>query len=347
MKKRLIIPFVFILAIVLVVLFARFWEGVGTAGTFSGTVFLYNERASILSVEKDEEGERVLVSVDLSDPSLVFVDEGQNSFTLKTLRRGFPVTVSGTWQGENVFTANKIVLARVPNIIVHTPEANITVTNPFVLTGEARVFENTFNYRIKDESGAVLSEGFDTAQSGDVGVFGPFSTLVFYEKSNAKKGTLEVFTHSAVDGSEIEKVTIPLLFKNDTTEETTTITLFWGSTARDPQTLECEKTYPVTRVVPKTITPARTALDLLLAGPTDEEKEAGYFSAIPKGVTLKSIVIEKNIARADFAKANWPTGGSCLVSAVRSEIENTLKQFATVKEVSISVEGKTEGVLEP
>lgn len=347
MKKRFIIPILFVLAIVVVALFARFWEGAGTAGTFSGTVFLYNERASILSVEKDGEGERVLVSVDLSDPSLVFVDEGQNSFILKTLRRGFPVTVSGFWQGEDALTASKIVLARVPNIIVYTPEVNTIVTNPFVLVGEARVFENTFNYRIKDESGAVLGEGFDTAQASDVGVFGPFSVLVFYEKSNAQKGTLEVFTHSAMDGSEIEKVTIPLLFKNEAVEETTTIALYWGSTAKDPNTNECEKTYPVTRTVPKTITPARTALDLLLAGPTEEEKKAGYFSSIPSGVSLKSITIEKNIARVDFAKTNWPTGGSCLVSAVRSEIENTLKQFSTVKEVSILVEGKTEGVLEP
>lgn len=347
MKKRLIIPLIFALSIVAVALFARFWEGEGTAGTFSGTVFLYNERAGILSVEKNGEEERVLVSVDLSNPNLIFRDEGQNSFTLKTLRRGFPVTVSGSWQGENVFIAETIILSRVPNIIVYTPEAGITVTNPFVLTGEARAFENTFNYRVKDESGTVLGEGFDTAQASDVGLFGPFSLLVFYEQSNATKGTLEVFAHSAMDGSEIEKVTIPLLFRSEAVSETTTLTLYWGSTARDPNTNECEKTYPVIRTIPKTITPARAALDLLLAGPTAEEKEAGYFSSIPAGVTLKSIAIEENIARVDFAKTNWPTGGSCLVSAVRSEIENTLKQFSTVKEVSILVEGKTEDVLEP
>lgn len=347
MKKRFIIPLFFILSIVVVALFARFWEGEGTPGTFSGTVFLYNERAGILSVEKNGEEERVLVSVDLSNPNLIFRDEGQNSFTLKTLRRGFPVTVSGLWQGENVFIAETIILSRVPNIIVYTPEAGITVTNPFVLTGEARVFENTFNYRVKDEGGAVLGEGFDTAQASDVGVFGPFSALVFYKKSNATKGVLEVFTHSAMDGSEIEKVTIPLLFKNEIVKETATITLYWGSTAKDPKTNECEKTYPVTRTVPKTITPARTALDLLLAGPTEAEKEEGFVSNIPSGVTLRNIVIEDNLARVDFNKNNWPSGGSCRMSAIRSQIENTLKQFPSVKEVVISVEGKTEGVLEP
>jgi hypothetical protein len=275
------------------------------------------------------------------------VDEGQGSFTLKTLHRGFPVTITGNWQGENVFVASKIVLLQVPNIIVYTPEAGATLTNPFVLTGEARVFENTFNYRIKDSQGAVLGEGFDTAKASDVGTFGPFSSLVFYKAGSVLNGTLEVFTHSAMDGSEIEKVTLPVIFKNTAVDNTTTITLYWGNTEKDPNTMHCEKTYPVTRTIPKTITPARAALDLLLAGPTKEEKEAGYISVIPTGVSLKSIIIEKNIAQADFAKPKWPTGGSCLVSAVRSQIENTLKQFPTVKEVSISVEGETEGVLEP
>jgi hypothetical protein len=255
MQKRFIIPLIFIFAIVVVALFARFWQGAGTPGTFSGKVFLYNEKAGVLSVEKDGQEEQTLVSVDVSSPDLVFVDEGQGSFTLKTLHRGFPVTITGNWQGENVFVASKIVLLQVPNIIVYTPEAGATLTNPFVLTGEARVFENTFNYRIKDSQGAVLGEGFDTAKASDVGTFGPFSSLVFYKAGSVLNGTLEVFTHSAMDGSEIEKVTLPVIFKNTAVDNTTTITLYWGNTEKDPNTMHCEKTYPVTRTTPKSYTP--------------------------------------------------------------------------------------------
>jgi spore germination protein GerM len=63
---------------------------------------------------------------------------------------------------------------------------------------------------------------------------------------------------------------------------------------------------------------------------------------------LKGIKIEGGVATVDFDKTLMDkVGGSCRVGAIRSQIENTLKQFSTIKEVIVSVGGKTEGVLEP
>jgi hypothetical protein len=40
-------------------------------------------------------------------------------------------------------------------------------------------------------------------------------------------------------------------------------------------------------------------------------------------------------------------GGSLRVMLIRKQIAQTLKQFPSVREVRIAIEGQTEGVLEP
>ncbi|MCL4535477.1 MAG: GerMN domain-containing protein [Bacteroidetes bacterium] len=40
-------------------------------------------------------------------------------------------------------------------------------------------------------------------------------------------------------------------------------------------------------------------------------------------------------------------GGPLMVKLLHDQIVSTLKQFSTVREVRVAVEGQTEGVLEP
>jgi spore germination protein GerM len=92
----------------------------------------------------------------------------------------------------------------------------------------------------------------------------------------------------------------------------------------------------------------RAALDELLKGPSVEEKEKGYLTAINEGVKVEKLTIENGVAKADFnSRLEEAVGGSCRVNLIRSQIVNTLMQFSTVKEVVISIEGKTEDILEP
>jgi spore germination protein GerM len=84
-----------------------------------------------------------------------------------------------------------------------------------------------------------------------------------------------------------------------------------------------------------------------LAGPTAAEKQAGYVSSIPAGVRLNSIRVENGTAFADFSSELNQGGGSCLVTAIRAQIEKTLEQFSTVNKVEISVAGDTDDVLQP
>lgn len=129
---------------------------------------------------------------------------------------------------------------------------------------------------------------------------------------------------------------------------TVSVQLFFGSSEKDPQSLHCDAVYPVARRIPQTSMPAHAALELLLDGPNQEEQARGYFTSIKPGVEVKSLSIDEGKARAEFNRAlDEDVAGSCRVTAIRSQIESTLKQFKSVREVEILVEGRTETVLQP
>ncbi len=135
---------------------------------------------------------------------------------------------------------------------------------------------------------------------------------------------------------------------NTNTEETMTVKVFFGNSIFDPEVLDCQKNFAVERTIPKTLAVARAALEQLLAGPTDAEKVEGYFTSINQGVKIQSLTIEDGVARVDFdEQLEFQVGGSCRVAAIASQIRETLKQFSTVTDVVISINGRTEDILQP
>ena len=105
---------------------------------------------------------------------------------------------------------------------------------------------------------------------------------------------------------------------------------------------------PVSRDVPATPAVGRAALGELLKGPTAEEKARGLSMPIPEGVRLLSLRIVDGTAYADFdRRLEEGVGGSLRVMTIRRSIELTLKQFSTVQRVVISIEGRTEDILQP
>lgn len=99
------------------------------------------------------------------------------------------------------------------NIRVTAPQPNEEVSLPLVIRGEARVFESVFAYRLRDADGSILFEGHAMANAPDTGQFGPFEISVTYLEPSGTSGILEVFSRSAKDGSEINRVAIPVRFK--------------------------------------------------------------------------------------------------------------------------------------
>ncbi|MDO8264948.1 MAG: GerMN domain-containing protein [Candidatus Parcubacteria bacterium] len=127
-----------------------------------------------------------------------------------------------------------------------------------------------------------------------------------------------------------------------------TVQVFFGNTIFDPEVIDCQKNFPVERKIAKTQAVATAALEQLLQGPTPAEKVQGYITSINPGVKIQSLIIENGTARVDFDETLQANiGGSCRVAAIRFQIYNTLKQFPTVKDTVISINGRTEDILQP
>lgn len=133
-----------------------------------------------------------------------------------------------------------------------------------------------------------------------------------------------------------------------TTPELTTLKVYFGNEVENPGALDCSKVYAVVRTVPKTEAVAQAAIEQLLTGPNAEEKRRGYFSALNPGAKLNSVAVREGIAYADFnSELGREVGGACLVTAIRAQIGETLKQFPTVTGVVISINGQSEDILQP
>jgi spore germination protein GerM len=94
---------------------------------------------------------------------------------------------------------------------------------------------------------------------------------------------------------------------------------------------------------------AEAVLRELLKGPTAAERQQGLASLIPEGAALRSVsVTETGVVRADFSEGlQEGIGGSMRVMGIRQQIEGTLMWISGITSVILSVEGQTEGVLQP
>jgi len=221
-----------------------------------------------------------------------------------------------------------------------------TVGTKFVIYGKGRAFENTINYRMSDDNGKQLYLGSFMTNAPDAGVFGYFSQevdLAKLLKTIPSVIRLDVFEISAKDGSDIHKTS----FRLNVDQSVTAVFAYFSNDNLDPE-ISCNKTFAVTRLVPKTQLVLRAAMEELLKGPAQSEAELGFGTLINPGVTINSAKISGDTATIDFSgKIEENAGGSCRVSAIRSQITNTAKQFPNIKNVIISVEGRTEDALQP
>ena len=106
---------------------------------------------------------------------------------------------------------------------------------------------------------------------------------------------------------------------------------------------------PVTRTV-NAVAPARAALAALLKGPTRQEEERGFGSLVNAGdFRIDSLTIEDGKAVVNFVPNSgwhgWP--GDLGPVRFKKAVELTLKQFATMKEVIVSLKGDKNFDAEP
>lgn len=224
-------------------------------------------------------------------------------------------------------------------ICVDNSVAQEALTNPFTATGSGLSFENTINYRLVDAEGNELIEGFTMAQAPDVGQPGDFSIRDFILRvPKTSKGTLEVFEYSAKDGEPIHKARISV----ELPTESMKTKIYLPSNTKD----DCGDVTPFEIDVVRSSLPVETAMRALLEiGPSISSKQ----TAIPKKTRLISLKVSNGTATVVLSpELGSYGGGSCNVGAIRSQIETTLKQFNSIKNVAIIEQGKTaEETLQP
>lgn len=230
-------------------------------------------------------------------------------------------------------------------INLESPKENDEIGLPLTLSGTASVFDNIFGYRLVNADGLKLLEGFIETHPASGSTSGPFSLSLNYPDAKTKTGTLEVMTFAPVGGEVLDTTSIPIRFAPVDAAE---VKVYFNNTKKDPKSLSCATTYPTVRRVAKTDATPAEAIREMLRGVSGIESDLGFMTAMNPGVELKSLLIENGVARADFNEALiHGVGGACRVSAIRSQIEHTLKQFPSVRSVTISVNGRSQDILQP
>ncbi len=234
-------------------------------------------------------------------------------------------------------------------ILVTTPQPNQIVSSPFTVEGQARgnwFFEASFPIQLIDDQGKILGQSYVQAQ-GDwmTENLVSFKGEINYQLAAKTTGKLVLKNDNPSGLPQYDKkIEIPVIISPS---QAITVKAFFSNNNLDRE-ITCNKVFAVERLVPKTVASARAALEQLLAGLSDQEKNQGYFTSINPGVKIQKLEITNGIAKVDFDETlERAAGGSCRVSAIRAQITETLKQFSTVKSVILSINGRTEDILQP
>jgi len=240
-------------------------------------------------------------------------------------------------------------------IKINSPRPNEAIGSPLIISGEARgywFFEASFPVKLYNKEGVLLTQV--VAQAGGDWMtedFVPFSAVLEFSPAGATNGklVLERDNPSGLPEND-DQLWLPINFEKQIsppTKEQMTVRVYFNNNKMDPE-FSCNKVFPLERTIAKTEAPARVAILYLLEGVTEDEKNNGYFTSINSGVKIQRLTIENGVAKIDFdEQMEYQMGGSCRVSAIRAQITETLKQFSTVEEVIISVNGRTEDILQP
>ncbi len=242
-------------------------------------------------------------------------------------------------------------------IAVDSPLPNTVVAeSPLSIYGQARgtwYFEGDFPVKLVDDNGFLL--GSSTAQATADWMtkeLVPFSVKLAFALPSTSKGRLILSKDNpSGKGANAAELSVPVRFAEaaNKSDKSMAVRIFLSHERfiNEPP-YDCSRTAAVERRVPKTTGVGKAAVEALLRGPTEEEAARGLNTQINPGVRLRSLSIEEGTAKVDFdERLQYQVGGSCRVTAIRAQITDTLKQFPTVEEVEISVNGKSKYILQP
>jgi len=247
--------------------------------------------------------------------------------------------------GNTILSSEKDV-----EFVIYNLKVGSEISSGYEISGEVIggwYFEGEFPVRVLSMNGDLLDTSIAYSQgdwmTSDKVVF----KVVIDHEVDSDTDVVIRFDKSNPSGlTEYEDfVSIPVTILD--MDSLLTVKVYFPNTKLNDMT-DCSDVYEVSRTTKEKVAVGRASLELLLQGPNEDELEDGYFTNIPKGVEIQSLNISNGVARVDFNnKLQEGVGGSCRVESIRSQISETLKQFPTVQEVIISIDGNTEDILQP
>jgi len=230
------------------------------------------------------------------------------------------------------------------NIVINKPISSSVVTSPFDISGRAKTSDGKIYFRLRNAFGDIFATGTAQVMANDSS-WGFYSAQLSFPMPLTPIANLEVYNINPKNGSEQDLIKLPVNFKE---YQKPKVKAFFNNTEADPKLKDCGKVYPVEREVDFSVALIVSALKQLLAGPTDQDKNNGFVSQIPtKDITIQKLEAKDGIVYVDFNQGLQKAAGTdvCKNTAIRAQVVETLKQFPAIKDVVISVDGKTEGVL--
>jgi hypothetical protein len=259
----------------------------------------------------------------------------------------------------------KTVLAPVPNtnqsepelvddksdfIKVTKPLANSSVSSPVEISGQARgtwFFEGSFPIIIMDANDLIIGQGIATSsEEWMTENFIPFSATVYFERPETASGKIILKKDNPSGLKEKDdQLILPIQFDQN---NMTVKVYFTTANTGGEEDFDCRYVEAIAKEVPYSSNVARAAIERLLKGPSSEDKASGFATSINPNVKVNSLTIDSGIVRVDFnQQLEYQVGGSCRVSSINEQITKTLKQFEEVQSVVISIDGRTEDILQP
>lgn len=239
-------------------------------------------------------------------------------------------------------------------LVIESVKEGDTVSSPLKITGYTNKggwggFEAQFGtVRLVDSTGKQVALGVLTATEEDWMKFpAKFEAVLEFNTPQAETGELIFKNENASGLPELDKEFRMQVKLGKPAQEVVKVKAYFNNSLLDPE-VSCNKVFPVEREVVKTQALAKAALGELLKGPRWQEKEGGFETSINPDVVIQKLTIESGVAKVDFnEQLQFQVGGSCRVSAIRAQITETLKQFPTVTIVVVSINSRTEDILQP
>ncbi|MFA5080735.1 MAG: GerMN domain-containing protein [Candidatus Paceibacterota bacterium] len=235
-------------------------------------------------------------------------------------------------------------------IEVDYPLSGTFIESPLIIKGRARgswFFEASFPIELVDKNNNIIATGAGMATANSLTEdFVPFEAKLEFSNLEKKEGFLILKNDNPSGLPENEKqIKIPVIINAN--QNFIKVKVYFANDNLDKD-VTCSRVFPVERDVEKTEAIARTALEELFKGVNEKEEASNYRTALNLGVKINKLTIVDGVAKVDLSEElDKSVGGSCRVSLIRKQIEETLKQFSNVKSVIISINGDSKYILQP